>query len=130
MSKTQRFRRLFLLLLIFWGIAGGLVSLHTCLDNSDSVQTVNSCCCDEGHIAVKDVSQSDCCKTVTSYVGIPLYFLDNSNTISFFDYSSLINSSYISPLFERFSLTFLTIHPPPENQFPSGINKRILAMRI
>ena len=130
MSKTQRFRRLFLLLLIFWGIAGGLVSLHTCLDSSDTMQSVNSCCCDEGHIAVKDVSQSDCCKTVTSYVGIPLYFLDNNNTISFFDSSLLINASYVSPLFELFSLTSLTIHPPPENQFPSGINKCILAMRI
>lgn len=130
MSKTQRFRRLFLLLLIFWGIAGGLVSLHTCLDNSDSIKSVNSCCCDEGHLAIKDVSQGECCKTVTSYVGIPLYFLDNSNTISFFDSSSLINASYVSPLFERFSLTFLTIHPPPENQYLSGNGKGILAMRI
>ncbi|MFM2157166.1 MAG: hypothetical protein RL516_1915 [Bacteroidota bacterium] len=130
MSKTQRFRRLFLLLLIFWGIAGGLVSLHTCLDNSDSIQSVNSCCCDEGHIAIKDVSQSDCCKTVTCYVGIPLYFLDNSNTLSFFDSCSLINASYFSLLFEGFSLTFLTIHPPPESQFPTGNGKRILAMRI
>jgi hypothetical protein len=130
MSKTQRFRRLFLLLLIFWGIAGGLVSLHTCLDDSDRVQTVNSCCCDEGHSALQDESQGDCCKTVTSYVGIPLYFLDNSNAISFFDCNLLINASYVSPLFELFSLTSLTIHPPPENQFPSGINKCILAMRI
>ena len=130
MSKTQRFRRLFLLLLIFWGIAGGLVSLHTCMDNSDSIQSVYSCCCNEGHISINDVSQSDCCKTVTSYVGIPLYFLDNSITLSFFDNSSLIISSYVSLLFECSSLTFLTIHPPPENQFPSGNGKRILAMRI
>jgi hypothetical protein len=100
------------------------------LDNSDSIQSVNSCCCDEGHISINDVSQGDCCKTVTSYVGIPLYFLDNSNALSFFDNSSLIISPYVSPLVECSSSTFLTIHPPPENQFPTGNDKRILAMRI
>lgn len=130
MSKTQRFRRLFLLLLIIWGIAGGLVSLHTCLDNSNRMQTSNSCCCDEGHSTIKDESQGDCCKTVNSYVGIPLYFLDNSNAISFFNSSSLVDVSNVSALFECYSLKFTNVYPPPESQFSSGINKHILAMRI
>lgn len=130
MSKTQRFRRLFLLLLIIWGIAGGLVSLHTCMDNSERKQEVSSCCCDEGHQSIKNVSQGDCCKTVTSYVGIPLYFVDTNSPISFFDSATFISSEIVSPIVEHLSLTFIAVHPPPENLFLSGLGKCILAMRI
>lgn len=130
MSKTQRFRRFFLLLLIFWGIVGGLVSLHTCLDNNPNKTEISSCCCDTGHSIKKEVSQGDCCKTVTSYVGIPLYFVDTNSSISFSDYFTVIVSEVVRPILNCIYLSSIKIHPPPENIFLQELGKSMLAMRI
>ena len=113
-----------------WGIAGGLVSLHTCLDNSERKQAVNSCCCNEVDFAKKVVSQSDCCKTITSYVGIPLYFVENNTSISIFEGVSFIISEIASPLINSTSPPFLSVHPPPQSQFLAQAITHILVMRI
>lgn len=129
MSQTQRFRRLFLLCLMLWGIVGGLVSLHTCLDTADNKTTV-SCCCDNSHLSQLENKSNDCCKTLTSYVGIPLYFVDARPSFSFFDCFQLVFSVLETHLQIQTVSFHNTIHPPPEISVIQGQFNRMLIMRI
>ena len=129
MSRTQRFRRLFLLCLILWGIAGGLVSLHTCLDSTEN-KVADSCCCESSPSSQVESKSADCCKTLTSYVGIPLYFINAKQNFSFSDCFQF-EFSVLETQFNSEIVSFNnTIYPPPDIPIIQGQFKRMLAMRI
>ncbi len=133
MSESQRFRRFFLLSLILWGVIGGLVSLHSCMNEASSYSAYNSsCCCGNKSTpsCINLFSKKDCCKTITSYVGLPLYYLVQHNLICSLSSISLMIMGDDSASFECHAFTILSVHPPPENELQKGIAKRILAMRI
>jgi hypothetical protein len=112
-----------------WGIVGGLISLHTCLDSSEN-KMADSCCCDSNHVSKIENESTDCCKTLTSYVGIPLYFVDGKQALSFSDCFQL-DFSILETIVQSQIVPFnITIHPPPEIHIVQGQFKRMLAMRI
>lgn len=90
----------------------------------------DSCCCESNHFSQTENKSTDCCKTLTSYVGFPLYFIDGKQALCFSDCFQLDFSILETIVQSQIAPFNITIHPPPENHFSSGSGKRILAMRI
>jgi len=131
MSKTQRFRRLFLFSLVLWGMVGGLISLHICLnDSSVKKQEVDSCCCEKNNSSKNEINAINCCKTITCYVGIPLYFVHSNSTNFFLNTFQLFDAPKMVSDFNVFISNNAINHPPPDVGVFLDYNKPVLAMRI
>ena len=114
---------------MLWGVVGGLISLHTCL-GAPKNKMATSCCCESKHFSQTENKSTDCCKTITSYVGFPLYFIDGKQTLCFLDCSPL-DFSFFEIHFQSQIVSFYnTMHPPPDIPIVQDQFKRMLAMRI
>jgi len=103
------------------------------MNEASSYSALNSSCCCENNStsSFTDLySKKDCCKTITSYVGLPLYYIGQYNPIISLGSISLMIMGYESSSFECLSFTISSVHPPPENELHKFSAKRILAMRI
>ncbi|MFM7015662.1 MAG: hypothetical protein ACKOX3_04970 [Bacteroidota bacterium] len=132
MLIIQRCRHFILLTLLLWGMIGGVVSIHRCMDltsKSEPLKAV-SCCCDNNHPANNFVNKGGCCKSITSYIGIPFYFVVNKPFLFSSDDFKLfflpIDKCYLNQvyIFEK------SIRPPPEIIAVAEWDKYIKVLRI
>ena len=130
MQGFWRFRQFFLLSLILWGVVGGVFSIHRCLNmaSSHSLAIEKSCCCDNSHASKNSFNKAPCCKTISSYVSIPFYFVVGKLFKFSLNNHSLFYRSMQVHFFNQGFAIEKFIHPPPDlnSDFDSIQNKRAL----